>query len=97
VKIGEDRYSNIIGSFGLGIQNERGKRFEEWRVRNGQVITNTWFKQHPRRLYPWTSPGYRTRNQIDFMTINQRFRNAVKSSKSSLAQTAGVYGNKWLA
>ena len=49
---------------------------------NKQVITNTWFKQHPRNLYIWRSPGDRYRNQIDYITINSRFRNAIKSVKT---------------
>ena len=55
----------------------------DWCVRNGQVITNPWFKHHPRRLYTWIrSPGDRVRNQIDYITINHRFRNAVKNSRT---------------
>ena len=80
-KIGKGSFNQIVGPFGLGTRNDRGDKFLDWCVRNEQVITNTWFKQHPRRLYTWTSPGDRTRNQIDYVTINQRFRNSVKSSE----------------
>ena len=34
---------------------------------NELVVTNTTFQQHPRRLYKWTSPGDRVRNQIDYI------------------------------
>ena len=42
---------------------------------------NTWFQYHPRRLYIWISPGDRARNQIDYITVNQRFRNAFRQMK----------------
>ena len=37
---------------------------------------------HPRRQYTWKSPGNRARNWIDFIMINQRFRNAVKHARA---------------
>ena len=46
------------------------------------MILNTWFKEHPRRKYTWRSPDDRTRNQIDYITINNRFRNAVQHTKT---------------
>lgn len=81
-KIGKGRELNIVGEFGIGERNERGELFVEWCIKNEQVVTNTWFKNHPRRIYTWTSPGDRARNQIDYITINERFRNSVKDSKT---------------
>ena len=40
-------------------------------------MCNTWFRHHPRHLWTWSIPGNRFRNQIDYFTINQRFRNSV--------------------
>ena len=59
------------------MRNERGQIFTEWCQENNQVILNTWYQNHPRRLWTWKSPGDGVRNQIDFITINKRFRNAV--------------------
>lgn len=39
------------------------------------VVTNTWFKIHPRRQCLWKSPGDRAQNQIDFIMIKQIFQN----------------------
>ena len=39
---------------------------------------NTWFRQPSRRTWTRRSPGDRARNQIDYVTMNKRFRNAVK-------------------
>ena len=44
---------------------------------NELVVTNTIFQQHPRRLYTWTSPGDRVRNQIDYILIGRRWRTAI--------------------
>jgi len=41
------------------------------------VVCNTLFKHDPRRLFTWKSSGDRVRNQIDYITINRRYRNAI--------------------
>ena len=76
-KVGRGRVENIVGPFGLGERNERGDRFVEWCAENKQMIANTWFRHHPRRLWTWKSPGDQYRNQIDYITVSTRFRNAV--------------------
>ena len=81
-KVGEGKRRNIGGSYGLDEVNDRGEMFIEWCEANKQVIANTWFKQHPRNLYTWRSPDDRYRNQIDYITINSRFRNAIKSART---------------
>ena len=53
------------------------------------MILNTWFKQHPRRKYTWTSPDDRTTNQIDYRTIGSRFRNAIKHKKTYPSADSG--------
>ncbi len=80
-KVGRGREGNIVGPHGLGTRNENGERWIEWCQENNEVIMNTWFQHHPRRLYTWVSPDDRARNQIDYITINQRFRNAVHQVK----------------
>ena len=42
---------------------------------------NTWFQHHQCHLYTWKSPGDRVRNQIDYITMNKRFRNAITQVK----------------
>ena len=46
----------ITGKFGLGVWNEAGQRLIEFCQENTLVIANTFFQQHKRRLYTWTSP-----------------------------------------
>ena len=43
---------------------------------------NTWFENPNRRLWTWKSPGDRIRNQIDYITINTRFRSSVYNCRS---------------
>ncbi|CAF1561697.1 unnamed protein product [Adineta ricciae] len=81
-KVGNERVGNTVGPFGLGAKNERGDNLIAWCQSHNLVITNTWFKNHPRRLWTWKSPGDRTRNQIDYIMVCHRFRNSVISSKA---------------
>ena len=57
----------VTGKFGLGMRNEAGQRLIEFCQENAQVIANTLFQQHKRRLYTWTSPDGQHRNQIDYI------------------------------
>ena len=42
---------------------------------------NTWFQHHQRYLYTWKSSDDGVRNQIDYITMNKRFRNAITQVK----------------
>ena len=53
-KIGSQETPEVIGIFGLRVQNVAGKRLIEFCQENALVITNTLFQQHKRRLYTWT-------------------------------------------
>ena len=81
-KVGSERYDDFTGKYGLEIRNERGQRWVDWCNANYQIISNTWFKAYPRRRWTWKSPGGNFRNQIDYIAISKRFRNAIKYSKS---------------
>ena len=62
----------VTGKFGLGIQNEAGKRLTEFCQENTLVIANTLFQQHKRRLCTWTSPNGQYQNKIDYILCSQR-------------------------
>ena len=47
-KVGSQEIPGVTGKFGLGIQNEAGKRLTEFCQENALVILNILFKQHKR-------------------------------------------------
>ena len=54
-KVGSQEIPRVTGKFGLGVQNEAGQKLIEFCQENALVIANTFFQQHKRRLYTWTS------------------------------------------
>ena len=54
-KVVSQETPGVIGKFGLGVQNEAGKRLIEFCQENALIIANTLFQQYKRRLYTWTS------------------------------------------
>lgn len=85
-KVGEGQDEDVIGPYGLGNRNDRGDKLVEFCKDNQMCIMNTYFKLPKRRLYTWTHPAHRVdnviRNQIDFIIIKKRFRNAIKYTKT---------------
>ena len=82
VKRGEGRDKNVLGDYDLSEKNEGGEKFINWCKSHNQMIANTWFIHHKRRRYTWKSPGDRVRNQIDCITINERFWNSITQCKT---------------
>ncbi|GFN88800.1 endonuclease-reverse transcriptase [Plakobranchus ocellatus] len=80
--VGTEKVDDIVGKHGLGIRNERGEKSIEWCQTNNIIVGNTWFQQPPRRKWTWKSPGDETRNQIDYMMISKRYRNALLLAKT---------------
>ena len=74
----------MTGKFGLEVQNEAGNRLIEFCQENSQVIANTLFQQHKRRLFTWTSPDGQYQNQIDYILCSQRWRSSIQSAKTKL-------------
>ena len=82
-KVGEGaEFSAGIGHFGLGTRNERGQRLADFSTANNLSILNTQFNHHKRRRFTWTSPDQSTRNQIDYMMINNNWRSSVVDART---------------
>lgn len=81
-KLGKERFEDIIGPHGLGTRNERGDLLAEWTKVNDNIVGNTWFKQPERRIWTWKSPDNITKNQIDYILVRKRFRNALITCKT---------------
>ena len=77
----QDPLQEIVGKHGLGERNDRGDLWVDWCAMHEQVIMNTWFQHNPCHLYTWKSPGDGVRNQIDYIPMNKRFRNAITHGK----------------
>jgi exonuclease III len=78
IVVGDESYGNIVGPHGLGKKNHRGQMLINFCERNGLIVTNTWFRNPKRRLYTWKAPEDRSRHQLDYILVKQRFRKSVK-------------------
>ena len=66
-KVGSQEAPGVTGKFGFGVENEAGQWLIEFCQENALVTANTFFQQHKRRLYTWTSPEGQHKNQIDYI------------------------------
>lgn len=85
-KVGQGLQDIVVGAHGLGKRNERGLKLRKLCVEHQLVITSTFVRLAPRRLYTWISPidGIEGRvcNQIDYILINRGFRSSIKIAKT---------------
>ena len=63
-KVGSQETPGITAKFGPRVQNEAGQRLIEFCQKNALITANTFFQQHKRRLYIWTSPDGRNRIRL---------------------------------
>ena len=88
-KVGSQETPRVTGKFGLGVQNEAGKRLIEFCQENALVIANTLFQQH-KRLYTWTSPDGQHRNHIDYILCSQRWTNSIQQKQDQEVTVAQI-------
>ena len=79
----------LFSKFGLRIQKEAGQRLTEFCQEKTLVIPNTFFQQHKRRFYTWTSSDGKHWNQIDYILFSQRWRYYIQSAKKGLGADSG--------
>ena len=81
-KAGSQEIPEVIGKFGLGMQNEAGQRLTEFCQENALVIANTLFQQHKRWLYTWTSPDGQHQNKIDYISLQPKMEKLYTVNKN---------------
>ena len=86
--VGSQETPGVTDRFGLGVQNEAGKRLIELCQEDALVIANIFFQNHRRRLYTWSSPDGRHRNQIHYILCSQRWSSR-QSAKTRLGADCG--------
>lgn len=59
----------VIGPWGYGVRNERGKLLIQFCFENQLYIANSHFKKNEKQKWTWISPDGKTRNEIDFMLV----------------------------
>lgn len=73
----------IVGTHALVAErNDNGERFVASCTANNMAIVTTQFKQKEVHKYTWTSPDGRTRNQIDYITVNGKFRSSIYNARA---------------
>ena len=77
--VGEGQEVYVVSKYGLGNRNERGEWLVNFCRQNSLIVRNTWFNQHKRR-YTWNSPVVGEKYQIDYILIDDRFRNSLKNA-----------------
>lgn len=81
-RVGNVKYKDIIGQYGLDERNERGGRFIQFCEQYELMVANTWFKLPKRKLYTWKKPGDTGRRQIDYIAVRKRFRRSIRMAKT---------------
>ena len=82
-KVGDnnEHYERVMGNHGSGQRNDNGERLCALSDMNSLVITGTLFPHKEIHKATWVSPNGKTRNQIDHILINRKFRNSVKDTR----------------
>ncbi len=79
-KVGSDNtgVEGVMGKHGLGSRNDNGQRFVDLCANNNLVIGGTIFPHKRIHKETWVSPDTFTRNQIDHITINKKWRSSLQ-------------------
>ena len=72
----------MVGPYGVGVRNDNGERLVNFCKRHNLFVTNTWFQQKRSAQHTWIAPDKVTKNQIDYVLVDKRYRNSIQNSKS---------------
>ena len=74
-------YEGIMGRHGVGVRNDIGERLCDFCAMNNLVITGTLFPHKDIHKTTWVSPDGNTRNQIDHILVNRKFRTSIRDTR----------------
>jgi hypothetical protein len=77
-----DEWQGILGKFGLGNMNERGENLLQFCAINNLAISNTLFQHSETRRVTWVSPNMITKNQIDYIIVQQNMKRFIKNCRT---------------
>ena len=69
---------HIMGKQGCGVANDNGGRLINFCQENNLIIGGTIFQHKDIYKWTWTSPDGQTRNQIDHVLINRKWRSSLQ-------------------
>ena len=81
-KVGAGKEEYIIGPYGIGNRNRNGQLLVDRSRRHNLMAANTWFQAKVNALHTWTLPDGQTKNQIDYVLVDKRYRNGIQDCKA---------------
>ena len=77
-----DNERGHVSMYGQGERSDNGDALVEFAVAHDLRMMNTFYKQHPRRLFTWTHPNGYSKNQIDFILVPNRWKSSITNVKT---------------
>ena len=83
-KVGSDNTGreHVMGKHGIGTINDNGERLADFCEENNLLIGGTLFQHKHIHKTTWTSPDRTTKNQIDHVIINRRWRSSLQDVRA---------------
>ena len=97
-KIGDQNwdFERVMGKHGLEKQNDNGERLCEICDLNKLVITWTLVPHRTTHTATWISPDGKTKNHIDHVLVNKKFRNSVEDTRARVYKSADIGSDHYL-
>ena len=73
---------HVMGKHGIGTINDNGERLADFCEENNLLIGGTLFQHKHIHKTTWTSPDGTTKNQIDHVIINRRWRSSLQDVRA---------------
>ncbi len=83
-KVGQvnEGWEMAMGRYGFGDRNNRGERLLQFAVEHEMFVCNTRFQQKDSRKWTWISPDGKSRNMIDMVLIDRRWKTSVRNCRT---------------